>query len=62
MKTLKTKIKQMKVNHIIERERLVVIPKVKEQSELKLKSEMHKNLTIMRKRYDEVKRVQQLKE
>ena len=58
MKVLRTKIKQNKVGHIIERERLVVIPRVKEQSELKEKTEMHKNLTIMRRRYDEVKRVQ----
>jgi hypothetical protein len=57
MKALRTKIKNNDVGHIIQRERLVEIPWVKEESDLKEKKEMHKNLTIMRKRYDEVKRV-----
>jgi len=58
MSMLSVKIKNYELNNISERERYFEIPLLPQDKLFNEKKEIHNILTNIRKRYDEVKRIQ----
>ena len=58
MSMLSVKIKHFDINHISEREKYLEVPLIPAEKMFNEKKEVHNTLTNVRKRYDEVKRVQ----